>query len=236
MNSAFSLPYGEPDVVRAGGQALHPLRAGRRRERGVEARLERALRGGGLGGRSRGAAPGRAAGRRRAEQRGGRTSGRRAVGRRRIGAPFSRRAKGAGIVARGLWHSPRCDEHDTDSGQRRRRGLAEPAPRGVAGHLRHAPPVDADRRQDPAGPTPLVNHWWKVTLYVTPRGLTTSAIPYGGRDLHGGLRLPRRRGAHRTQRRGRGAPARAAARGRLLQRFMAALSRSGSEVKIWPMP
>ncbi|HMK67299.1 MAG TPA: DUF5996 family protein, partial [Stellaceae bacterium] len=25
--------------------------------------------------------------------------------------------------------------------------------------------------------TPLVNHWWNVTLYVTPRGLTTSAIP-----------------------------------------------------------
>lgn len=27
---------------------------------------------------------------------------------------------------------------------------------------------------------PLVNHWWNVTLYVSPRGLTTSAIPYGG--------------------------------------------------------
>ncbi|MGP3976196.1 DUF5996 family protein [Streptomyces sp. 8N114] len=26
---------------------------------------------------------------------------------------------------------------------------------------------------------PLVNHWWQVTLYVTPRGLTTSTIPYG---------------------------------------------------------
>ena len=25
--------------------------------------------------------------------------------------------------------------------------------------------------------TPLVNHWWNVTLYVTPRGLATSAIP-----------------------------------------------------------
>ncbi len=25
---------------------------------------------------------------------------------------------------------------------------------------------------------PMVNHWWQVTLYVTPRGLTTSAIPY----------------------------------------------------------
>jgi hypothetical protein len=26
--------------------------------------------------------------------------------------------------------------------------------------------------------TPLVNHWWNVTLYVTSRGLTTSPIPY----------------------------------------------------------
>lgn len=26
---------------------------------------------------------------------------------------------------------------------------------------------------------PLVNHWWQVTLYVSPRGLTTSSIPYG---------------------------------------------------------
>jgi len=29
--------------------------------------------------------------------------------------------------------------------------------------------------------TPLVNHWWNVTLYVTSRGLTTSPIPYGTR-------------------------------------------------------
>jgi hypothetical protein len=27
--------------------------------------------------------------------------------------------------------------------------------------------------------TPLVNHWWQSTLYVSPRGLTTSAIPHG---------------------------------------------------------
>lgn len=26
---------------------------------------------------------------------------------------------------------------------------------------------------------PLVNHWWQVALYVSPRGLTTSAIPAG---------------------------------------------------------
>ena len=26
--------------------------------------------------------------------------------------------------------------------------------------------------------TPKLNHWWNVTLYVTPRGLTTSAMPW----------------------------------------------------------
>jgi hypothetical protein len=26
---------------------------------------------------------------------------------------------------------------------------------------------------------PTLNHWWHVTLYVSPRGLTTSAIPHG---------------------------------------------------------
>ncbi|WP_139417239.1 DUF5996 family protein [Agromyces laixinhei] len=28
---------------------------------------------------------------------------------------------------------------------------------------------------------PLVNHWWQVTLYVTPRGLSTGSIPAGRR-------------------------------------------------------
>jgi hypothetical protein len=28
---------------------------------------------------------------------------------------------------------------------------------------------------------PLQNHWWNVALYVSARGLTTSAIPYEGR-------------------------------------------------------
>jgi hypothetical protein len=27
---------------------------------------------------------------------------------------------------------------------------------------------------------PLLNHWWQVTLYVSPRGLTTGAIPHRG--------------------------------------------------------
>ena len=31
--------------------------------------------------------------------------------------------------------------------------------------------------------TPKTNQWWNVTLYVTPRGLTTSTMPYGERTL-----------------------------------------------------
>lgn len=31
--------------------------------------------------------------------------------------------------------------------------------------------------------TPLINHWWNVTLYVTSRGLTTSPMPYGDRTF-----------------------------------------------------
>src|SRR5580704_9142573 len=27
--------------------------------------------------------------------------------------------------------------------------------------------------------SPYLNHWWEVPLYVSARGLTTSAIPYG---------------------------------------------------------
>src|SRR5918911_5020862 len=31
--------------------------------------------------------------------------------------------------------------------------------------------------------TPVVNHWWNVPLYVTARGLTTSAMPYKERTF-----------------------------------------------------
>ncbi len=31
--------------------------------------------------------------------------------------------------------------------------------------------------------TPPLNHWWNVTLYVTPSGLTTSTMPYNGRHF-----------------------------------------------------
>jgi hypothetical protein len=30
---------------------------------------------------------------------------------------------------------------------------------------------------------PPANHWWQVTLHVTARGLTTTAMPYGQRTF-----------------------------------------------------
>jgi hypothetical protein len=30
---------------------------------------------------------------------------------------------------------------------------------------------------------PLVNHWWNVPFYVSARGMTTEAMPYGQRDI-----------------------------------------------------
>ena len=41
--------------------------------------------------------------------------------------------------------------------------------------------MDPNRRQDPACTHPIRESWWNATLYVTPRGLTTSAMPYNGR-------------------------------------------------------
>ena len=42
--------------------------------------------------------------------------------------------------------------------------------------------TDAEHRAAVAGTrlSPPLNHWWNCVLYVTPRGLTTSAIPYHG--------------------------------------------------------
>ena len=31
--------------------------------------------------------------------------------------------------------------------------------------------------------TPLINHWWNATFFVTARGLAAPAMPYAGRTL-----------------------------------------------------
>jgi len=85
--------------------------------------------------------------------------------------------------------------------------------------------------------TPLKNHWWNVTLYVSARGLTTSAIPWRGdileiefdlRTHHLELRLST--GATRSIELG---PRSVAA---FYADYTAALQSLGVEVKLWPMP
>ncbi len=51
----------------------------------------------------------------------------------------------------------------------------------MAGRLPDAPYVDQIVGKVRLALSPQVNHWWAVTSYVTPRGLTTSSIPYGTR-------------------------------------------------------
>ena len=85
--------------------------------------------------------------------------------------------------------------------------------------------------------SPLVNHWWQVPLYVTARGLTTSAIPY--RDgifevefdfLSHNLIIRTREGLSRSILL---APRSVAD---FYKEFMAALRSLGIDVKIWRMP
>ncbi len=84
---------------------------------------------------------------------------------------------------------------------------------------------------------PHVNHWWHVPLYVSARGLTTSAIPSKGKvfevefDFIGHfLRISVSDGATRTMPL---APMSVAA---FHADFMAALAALGIDVRIWTMP
>src|SRR4051794_6266697 len=85
---------------------------------------------------------------------------------------------------------------------------------------------------------PMVNHWWQVTLYVTPRGLTTSAMPAGdGRTFEiefdfcvHRLRITVEGG---EQREIALAPKTVAA---FYGEVMAALDELGLAIEIWPVP
>ena len=85
--------------------------------------------------------------------------------------------------------------------------------------------------------TPLVNHWWNVPLYVSARGLTTSAMPYDDRIfeiefdfIDHQLLIKCSDGAAETL----------ALRPQSVADFyaevMAALRELGIEIKIWTMP
>jgi hypothetical protein len=85
--------------------------------------------------------------------------------------------------------------------------------------------------------SPHVNHWWQVPLYVSARGLTTSAIPYGDGIfevqfdfIEHELIIQTSWGASRTME----LEPRSVAD--FYAEFMSALRSLGIEVKIWTMP
>jgi len=84
---------------------------------------------------------------------------------------------------------------------------------------------------------PRINHWWGTTLYVTPRGLTTSAIPDGQRSFAIDFdfcdhtwRLTTSDGATRSF------PLEPMSVAEFYRRTMAALRESGLEVRIFTRP
>jgi Family of unknown function (DUF5996) len=85
--------------------------------------------------------------------------------------------------------------------------------------------------------SPYVNHWWQVPLYVSPRGLTTTAIPYRDDNfecefdfIDHVLVIRKSDGASRTLK------LRPKSVADFHAEFMAALGALGIEVKIWTMP
>jgi Family of unknown function (DUF5996) len=84
---------------------------------------------------------------------------------------------------------------------------------------------------------PPLNHWWHTTLYVSARGLTTSAIPYGSREFQVDFDFL----DHRL----RVADSEGASFGLVLEprsvadfyrEFMAGLQSLGIDVRIWTRP
>ena len=85
--------------------------------------------------------------------------------------------------------------------------------------------------------SPNINHWWGTAMYVTPRGLTTSAIPYdqGIFEVHfdfvaHALEIQTSLGESRSFRL---VPQTVAD---FYAQFMAALHSLGIDVKVWGMP
>ena len=84
---------------------------------------------------------------------------------------------------------------------------------------------------------PLTNHWWNVTQYVTARGLTTSAIPFGPRSFEIAfdlvdhvLRIETSDGERREL------PLVPQSVARFYESFVAALRSLAIDVHIWPVP
>ena len=85
--------------------------------------------------------------------------------------------------------------------------------------------------------TPLINHWWNVPLYVTARGLTTSAMPHGARAFEIEFDFIAHRLSVRCSDGTEGALALAPMSvADFYRQVMALLRGLGLEVKIWTTP
>jgi hypothetical protein len=84
---------------------------------------------------------------------------------------------------------------------------------------------------------PLINHWWQVPLYVTSRGLTTSAMAYGARSFQLDFDFLAHNLIIQTS---DGATAKIALAPRTVADFyaevMSRLRELGLETRIWTMP
>jgi len=85
--------------------------------------------------------------------------------------------------------------------------------------------------------TPLVNHWWKVPLYVNARGLTTSRIPYGQSAFELWFDFIRHQLVlETTDGILKALPLAPCSVAEFYEEFMGMLRSAGIEVKIWRMP
>jgi uncharacterized protein DUF5996 len=85
--------------------------------------------------------------------------------------------------------------------------------------------------------TPRVNHWWNVPLYVSPRGLNTSLIPYG--NLHFDMEfdfLENKLVIRTTEQRTASVALTPRSVADFYKETMSALRSLGVEVHIWKMP
>jgi hypothetical protein len=85
--------------------------------------------------------------------------------------------------------------------------------------------------------SPLVNHWWEVPLYISARGLTTSAIPYrrGIFEVEFDF-LQHNLVIQTSQDQVKTIPLAPRSVADFYKEFMAALAGLGIDVKIWNMP
>ncbi len=84
---------------------------------------------------------------------------------------------------------------------------------------------------------PRINHWWGVALYVTPRGLTTSAMPYAAGTVEIEFDFARHTLRVETSEGGTQAFAlEAMPVADFYRKTMAALRALGVEADVWPVP